>query len=81
MNTFISINTEYLSPSRTIEVVLVSNSKTKKMFYVYNFEGNSFSVFSNIIDLIQFFEVSSNACEHFDKDEELDSYFSKLILN
>jgi len=81
MNTFISINTEYLRASRTIETVEVCNLKTKKIFYVYNYEGYSFRVFNNVLDLIQFFEVNSNEYLHFDTEEELDCYFSKLLLN
>lgn len=81
MNKFVSINTEYLCPSRTIETVEVSNSKAKKMFYVYNYEGYSFRVFNKLLDLIQFFEVESNDFFYFDTEEELDYYFLKLVLN
>lgn len=81
MNTFVSINTEYLCASRTIETVEVCNSITKKIFYVYNYEGYSFRVFNTIVDLIQFFELDFNAFLHFDTEEELDCYFSKLMLD
>ena len=81
MNTFRNINTEYLRSSRTIETVEVCNSKTKKLFYVYNYEGYSFRVFENVLDLIDFFEVNSNKYLHFDTEQELDNYFSKLILS
>jgi hypothetical protein len=81
MNTFISINTEYLRSSRTIETVEVNNSKTKKIFYVYNYEGYSFRVFKNVIDLIGFFEVNSNEFLHFNTELELDNYFCKVNLS
>ncbi len=81
MNKFININTEYLSSSRTIETVEVSGLKIKKIFYVYNYDGYSFRVFENVINLIRFFDINSNDFSHFNTDEELDNYFSKLILS
>lgn len=80
MNKFVSINTEYLCASRTIETVEVMNSATRKLFYVYNYEGYSFRVFNNVLDLIRFFENISNDFLHFETDDELDNYFFKLNL-
>lgn len=80
MNKFISLNTQYLSSSKTIETVEVSNSKTKKIFYIYNYNGYSFRIFNNVLDIIQFFEIESKDFFHFNTEEELDNYFSKLVL-
>jgi hypothetical protein len=80
MNKFVSINIEYLCASRTIETVEVMNSGIRKLFYVYNYEGYSFRVFNNVLDLIRFFENISNDFLHFETDDELDSYFFKLNL-
>lgn len=80
MNTFSTLNTEYIWGSKTIEIVLVSDSIFENLFYVYNYEGNSFSLFKTIISLIQFFEKGSNCDEHFETDNELDNYFSKIEL-
>jgi len=41
MNTFQTISTEYLRPSRTVEIVLVSHERLNKVFFIYNYEGNS----------------------------------------
>ncbi len=81
MNKFRSINTEYLRSSRTIETVEVCNSNTKKLFYVYNYEGNSFRIFDNVLNLIDFFEFNSNKYLHFDTEQELDNYFSKVFIS
>lgn len=55
MNTFATINTEYIRASRTIETVLVSMGKFSKIFFVYNYEGVSFRLFKSHLDLIHFF--------------------------
>jgi len=81
MNTFTSINTQYLRSSRTIETVEVCNSKTKKLFYIYNYEGYSFRIFDNVLDLIGFFEFNSNKYLHFETEQELNNFFSKLNLS
>jgi hypothetical protein len=81
MNTFSTHNTEYIWGSKTIEIVLVSDSIFEKLFYVYNYEGNSFSVFKTIISLIQFFEKGTKCDEYFETDYELDNYFSNVELS
>lgn len=55
MNTFQTINTEYVRASKTIETVLVSKERLSKVFFVYNYDGNSFRVFENHLSLIHFF--------------------------
>ena len=81
MNTFSALNTEYIWGSKTIEIVLVSNSIFDNLFYVYNYEGCSFSVFKDIISLIQFFEKGTKSDEYFETDNELDNYFSNVELS
>ena len=56
MNTIQTISTEYLRASRTIETVLVTNTTTHKLFYIYNYEGWFYRVFNNLVDLINFFD-------------------------
>ena len=56
MNTIQTISTEYLRASRTIETVLVTNTTTNKLFYIYNYEGWFYRVFNNLVDLINFFD-------------------------
>ena len=80
MNSFINIHTDYIRPARTIETVLVSNSKTNKLFYVYNYEGYSFRVFDTVLSLVIFFEENIESDLHYCTESELDEFFSKVEL-
>lgn len=80
MNTFQTINTEYLRASRTVETVLVTNESVSKVFFVYNYEGNSFRVFENHLSLIHFFQNNSEGDFHFSSDNELDDFLFKVKL-
>lgn len=57
MNKTISVSTEYLSPSRTIEILEMQSFEESKQVYVYNYEGNHFRYFDSLIGLLQFFEL------------------------
>lgn len=81
MNTIHTINTEYLRPSRTIETILVSIGKLNKVFYLYNYEGNSFRLFESQLGLIHFFQDKSEADFHFNTDQELDFFLSSAEVN
>lgn len=78
MNEFEAIDVDYLRPSRTIETVLVTNKNIKKVFFVYNYEGYSFRVFENHLDLINFFQESAESDYHFDTEEELDHFLRSI---
>ncbi len=78
MNTFQTISTEYIRASRTIEIVLVTNKSLEKVFFVYNYEGNSFRVFENHLNLLHFFQNNSESDFHFSSEIELDTFFSKV---
>lgn len=80
MNSFRAINTDYLKPSRTIETVLVSNKKLKKVLFVYNYEGNSFRVFDNTISLMEFFSSNTESKYNFDSENKLDEFLSTVEL-
>ncbi len=80
MNTFNVIDTDYLRSSRTVETILVSNSKTSQVFYVYNYEGYSFRVFETILSLVSFFQERKESHFHFDTETELDNFFYKVVL-
>ena len=81
MNTFRTINVEYLRPSRTIETVIVSNKNSNKLFFVYNYEGNSFRVFANHLDLLGFFQNKNESDYHFSFENELDNFLSKVKIS
>lgn len=72
---------DYLRSSRTIETILVSNLVNEKVFFVYNYEGYSFRVFSSHSDLINFFQDNNLDSEfHFDTENELCLFLSKVDL-
>lgn len=80
MNTFQTIDTVYLRASRTIETVLVSNESLSKVFFIYNYEGNSFRVFENHLSLLHFFQDKRESDFHFSSEIEVDVFFSKVKL-
>ncbi len=80
MNSFKVIDTDYLRSSQTIETILVSNSSSKQVFFVYNYEGYSFRVFETILSLINFFQGKNESNIHFDTETELDNFFAKVVI-
>ena len=78
MNTFKSIKTDYLRPSRTIETTIVSNGNKSKTFYIYNYEGYSFRVFKSHLGLTNFFQDKSESDFHFSSNTELDNFLSQV---
>lgn len=80
MNTFQSLNTEYLSPSRTIDTILVSNNKQERVLFIYNYEGYSFRVFSSHLGLINFFMNQAESDFHFETEVELDNFLYKVQI-
>ena len=80
MNTFQAIHTEYLRPSRTIETVLISKGRLSQPFFIYNYEGNSFKVFENHVDLINFFQDKAKCDFEFGTDEELDCFLAEVKI-
>lgn len=81
MNTFATINTEYIRASRTIETVLVSMGKFSKIFFVYNYEGVSFRLFKSHLALIHFFQDKHENNLHFNTENELDFFLSSVKIN
>ena len=80
MNSFKAIDVVYLHPDKTIETILVSNSKTEKAFYVYNYQGWFFRVFDNLLDVANFFNDSFETKVFFEDERKLSDYFKRLKL-
>jgi len=80
MNKFQTINTEYLRASRTIETIIVSKDNISEVFFVYNYEGNSFRVFKNHLDLINFYQNKAKCNFHFNTEIELDNFLAKVTI-
>lgn len=81
MNNFQAINTEYLRASRTIETVLVTKENSSKVFFIYNYEGNSFRVFQSQMNLIHFFLNKTESDFHFNSEIELDHFLSEVNIS
>ncbi|GAB2618057.1 hypothetical protein [Belliella aquatica] len=76
MNKTISVSTEYLFPSRTIEILEIQSFKESKQVYVYNYEGNHFRYFDSLIGLLQFFELGIEPKIAFETENELDEFLT-----
>lgn len=81
MNTFKAVHTEYLKPSRTIETVLVSKENLSQVYFIYNYEGNSFRVFENHLDLILFFQDKAGSDFEFGTEEALDEFLGGVNIS
>jgi hypothetical protein len=81
MNLLKCINTEYLRPSRSIETVLVTKVNLSKVFFIYNYEGNSYRVFERHLSLILFFQDKAESDLHFSTEAELDHFLSRASLS
>lgn len=80
MNKIIPISTEYLSPSRTIELINIVNSRSSRMVYVYNHEGTHFRFFDALISILQFFELGMEPEHSFTSEDDLDAFLRDFKL-
>lgn len=80
MNKILPISTEYLTPSRSIEVFTLINQKESKLVYIYNFEGTHFRFFESLLSLIAFFEKGIEPEISFLSEQELDKFLEKFGL-
>jgi hypothetical protein len=74
MNKITSISTEYITTSRTVEMIALENSRRRRAVFVYNYEGTHFRFFETMISLLQFFEFGQEPKISFNTENELDSY-------
>jgi hypothetical protein len=81
MNQLIPITTEYLTPSKTIEILNLARFEESKQVYVYNYEGTHFRVFENLLELIQLFELGKEPAYSFNIEDDLDDFLENLPLN
>jgi hypothetical protein len=80
MNKILPLSTEYLTPSRSIEVLTLINQKESSLVYVYNFEGIHFRFFCSILSLIAFFEKGIEPDISFSSEQELDKFLERFGL-
>ena len=79
MNTINHCSVEYITASKTIEIVSLKN--TDSLFYIYNNEGNHFRVFTELISLMSFFQFGVEPKHTFSNDEEVDDFISSYIFS
>lgn len=80
MNKIIPLSTEYLSPSRSIEILTLVTPRESKLVYIYNFEGTHFRVFDSVLSLIAFFEKGIEPENSFGSEQELDKFLEEFGL-
>lgn len=78
MNKILPLNTEYLTPSRSIEILTLINQKESKLVYIYNFEGNHFRFFDSLLKLIEFFGKGIEPEISFTSEVELDKFLEEI---
>ena len=78
MNKILPLSTEYLTPSRSIEVLTLINQKESKLIYIYNYEGTHFRFFESILSLIAFFEQGIEPESSFLSEKELDKFLEEV---
>ena len=72
MNIINYCNVEYIRADRTIEIISLKNSA--ELFYVYNYQGYHFRVFTKLLDLVNFFQFGTEPKYSCGSDEELDQF-------
>lgn len=81
MNKIIPISTEYLRPSRTIQVLNLVDFELSQQVFIYNYEGTHFRFFESLLDLILFFKIGKEPKFSFVTETELDDFLEKFPLN
>ncbi|SNS40476.1 hypothetical protein SAMN06295967_1098 [Belliella buryatensis] len=81
INKITPITTEYLTPSKSIEVLEVLNSGKTKLVFIYNYEGNHFRYFDSLIGLLQFFELGVEPKIAFETENEMIDYLKDNTYN
>lgn len=80
MNQIHQNSCEYLTPNKTIEELLVFNDHSEEVFYLYNYKGTSFRLFSSKQKLDEFFDNTNDKAVHFQTEETLDDYLNHIQL-
>jgi hypothetical protein len=80
MNKILPLATEYITPSRSIEILTLINQKESKLVYIYNFEGIHFRFFDSLLKLIEFFEKGIEPEISFSDEAELDKFLERFGL-
>ncbi|EOZ96154.1 hypothetical protein A33Q_2747 [Indibacter alkaliphilus LW1] len=74
MNKITVINTEYITPSRTLEIMALENSRRRRCVFVYNYEGTHFRFFDTLHSVLEFFQSGKDKSVSFNTEAELDLF-------
>ena len=66
----------YIRANRTVETISFKN--IDRFMYVYNYKGNHFRVFTEITDLIAFFQFGKEPKNSFFKESQLDEFIANF---
>ena len=81
MNHYQVINNEYISSSRTIEMIRVCNENREAVLWLYNHDGLYFKLFYSIMNLCTYlFEGKATSFIEFEGKELLDRYLEKVEI-
>jgi len=80
MNKYTAIDVSYMTPSKTIETILLEDGTRKKIIYVYNLDGIHFLVFNFIVNIIEFFNEEFEPEIIFETEDELSDFLTNLNL-
>jgi hypothetical protein len=72
MKTINNCLVDYITACRTIETINLEG--IDKVFYVYNYEGNHFRLFTDVLGLVKFFEFGLEPKYSFLTETELESF-------
>lgn len=78
MNTYTTLETSYIIPSRTIETIFLQNTDSNRVIYLYNYEGVHFRIFNTTLELVDFFTNHTEASISFENEQELDQYLATI---
>lgn len=72
MNIINQINVEYITSCKSIEIIQLA--KSDSLIYIYNYQGNYFRVFTQILEMFHFFYFGIEPKFAFNSDDELDIF-------
>ncbi len=82
MNIITQISGNYLRVDRSVEEIVVSNNRSQKTFFVYNFEGVHYRIFESKKDAFKCADgnTSIKPLQEFKDESALDSFLESLDI-
>jgi hypothetical protein len=74
-------NVHYFKANKTLEsyVLINHNRNVKKVFWLYNYEGIHYRLFTDKKEVNNFLNADDFECMEFENERKCDDYFEKLI--